>query len=231
MNKKFYNEDSEHQEIIKLLKDLPKVTASDNFEFNLMTHINNKNFKIKSEQKQSNFFWVLVPATGLVISAVVIFFVFFNQSNEFNLLLQEPAKIMGSVNNNDYPKNLNDVILDQKPLGNSYAGAVSKKKSATSEPKQSKTLRIVVKPNDVIDEEYVNLPFDKSKSVNVDAAIDNFSKNSTQPQSTLVGGVRKQSGFDGFYIREQLNRKFLKEWRARLDSINKNLNQRVNSPR
>jgi len=231
MNKKFYNEDSEHQEIIKLLNDLPKVTASDNFEFNLMTRIDNKNFKIQSEQKYSNFFWVLVPATGLVISAVVVFFVFFNQSNDFNLLLQEPAKIMGSVNNNDYPKNLNDVILDQKPLGISYAGAVSKEKSATFEAKQSKTLRIVVKPNDVIDEEYVNLPFDKSKSVNVDAAIGSSSKNSTQPQSTLVGGVRKQSGFNGFYIREQLNRKFLEEWRARLDSINKILNQRVNSHR
>ena len=196
MNKKFYNKDSEHQEIIKLLNNLPKVNVSDNFEFNLMTRINNKNFKIESKQKQSSYFWVLVPTTGLVISAVVLFFVFFNQSDDFNLQLQEPAKIMGSVNNNDYPKSLNDVILDQKPVGNSIAGTNSKKKNSASERKQSKALRIVVKPNDVIEEEYVNLPFDKSKSVNVDAAIGGLSKNSTQPQSTLVGGVRKQSGFN-----------------------------------
>lgn len=231
MNKKFYNEDSEHQELIKLLNNLPKVNTSENFEFNLMTRINNKNFNIKSEVKQFNFFWILVPTTGLVISAVVLFFVFFNQSDDFNLQLQEPAKIMGSVNNNDYPKSLNDVILDQKPLGSSFSDANSEKKDRASESKQSKALRIVVKPNDVIEEEYVNLPFDKSKSVNVDAAIGGLSRNSTQPQSTLVGGVRKQSGFNGFYIREQLNRKFLEEWRARLDSINKILNQRVNPSR
>ena len=44
MGKNFYNlEETEFKETIDKLKSLPKVDAPDNFEYNLMVKINNKN--------------------------------------------------------------------------------------------------------------------------------------------------------------------------------------------
>ena len=77
MNKKLYNSnDEEHQHVIKLLRELPKEKAPDNFEYNLFTKIENKNFGLNTKEPKFTLpLKFLIPATGVMLSAVFLFFV------------------------------------------------------------------------------------------------------------------------------------------------------------
>ena len=51
MEKKDYNIDSKQSKLIEDLKSLPKIKAPENFEYNLMTRIQNQNFgDVKKER-------------------------------------------------------------------------------------------------------------------------------------------------------------------------------------
>ncbi len=76
MNEKNSTTNTEFNELKKLLKEIPKVKAPDNFEFNLMTKIQNKNFEIKSEKKKSIFSWALTPAIGFAATVFIVIFLF-----------------------------------------------------------------------------------------------------------------------------------------------------------
>jgi len=76
MSTEKFTDDNEFNELKKLLKDLPKVNAPDNFEFNLMTKIQNKSFEVKSEKKKGWLTWSLTPAFAFAMSVFLIFFVF-----------------------------------------------------------------------------------------------------------------------------------------------------------
>ena len=221
MEENFYNDESKYGELIDLLKGLPKVDTPDNFEYNLMTKINNGNFDLNT--KETNFFLgrYFLPATGLVGIFIIIFFVLSDPTaEEINPFLQEPPVLKELSASASSPKIINDVIIAQKPVESVYhkKGIVSSDKAKNS--KSKKALRVVVKPNDVISEEVVDLPFDPSKSVSVDEKIaEKTSVSTTNRRSALVGGASNGFGFDGFYIRERIDRKYLEAWKAKLDSI------------
>ncbi len=222
MEENFYNDESKYGELINLLKGLPKVDTPDNFEYNLMTKINNGNFNLNT--KESGFFFgrYFLPATGLVAVFLIAFFVLNNPgTDENNPFLQEPPALKELSASASSPKIINDVIIAQKPVE-----TINGKKSAqTGEVVKSKTkkaVRVVVKPNDVISKEVVDLPFDPAKSVSVDEKIaEQTAVSSTNKRSALVGGASNGFGFDGFYIREKIDRKYLEIWKAKLDSIKK----------
>ena len=71
MNEEKFTDDNEFKELKKLLKDLPKVNAPDNFEFNLMTKIQNKSFEVKSEKKKGWLTWSLTPAIAFAMSVIL----------------------------------------------------------------------------------------------------------------------------------------------------------------
>ncbi len=217
MEENFYNDESKYGELIDLLKGLPKVDTPDNFEFNLMTKIKNGNFDLNT--KETNFFFgrYFLPATGLVGVFLIIFFVLSDPATEeINPFLQEPPVLKELKASASVPKIINDVIIAQKPVNKK--GITSSGKNESS--KSKKALRVVVKPNDVISEEVVDLPFDPSKSVSVDEKIaEKSTVSTTNRRSALVGGASNGFGFDGFYIREKIDRKYLEAWKAKLDSI------------
>ena len=74
--KNHIDDEKEFEKLQTLLKELPQIEVPDNFEYNLMTRIQNKNFDIKSEKKKSIFFWVYTPTLALVASVILVFFVF-----------------------------------------------------------------------------------------------------------------------------------------------------------
>ena len=52
MEQKLYNSnDEQYKHVVNLLRELPKVKAENNFEYNLKVRIENKNFELKTEQK------------------------------------------------------------------------------------------------------------------------------------------------------------------------------------
>ncbi len=222
MDENFYNDESKYRELIDLLKGLPKVDTPDNFEFNLMAKINNGNFDLKTQNSGFFFTRYLLPATGVAVTFLVLFFVFSEPSPEdINPFLKEPPVLNNLSATASSPKIVNDVIISQKSAS-AYLANNKKNSRAVAESKtvnKKKAVRVVVKPNDVITEEVVELPFDPNKSVSIDEKIAEKSVSSTNLRSKLVGGTSGGFGFDGFYIREKLDRKYLEAWRAKLDSI------------
>lgn len=74
MGIKNYNDNEEKfLDTLKALKELPKVNAPDNFEFNLMIKINNGEFSPEvEERRQSKLLWIFAPA-ALVVTSVILF--------------------------------------------------------------------------------------------------------------------------------------------------------------
>ena len=66
MKKNYDDHENYFPDLKKDLKNLPKVNAPENFEFNLMTRIQNKNFGTM-EDKRTKFSWIkfLTPALAL----------------------------------------------------------------------------------------------------------------------------------------------------------------------
>jgi len=88
------NEDElKYGQVIRSLKQLSKIKASENFETDLMGRINSASFK---EEKES--FWdrifipsKLIPSAALAVAAIILFFVINVESEEFeNPLLINP---------------------------------------------------------------------------------------------------------------------------------------------
>ena len=75
--KKIYNdEENKFSELLNDLKDLPKIKAPDNFEYNLMTRIQNKNFgTVEKERPQFNLVKFLAPS-AVVVATIILIFIF-----------------------------------------------------------------------------------------------------------------------------------------------------------
>ena len=75
----FYNEEKKYSKLVNDLKNLPHIKAPENFEFNLMTRIENKNFGDSKIPKTTSFniFKFLAPS-AIVLTAFILFFIFFS---------------------------------------------------------------------------------------------------------------------------------------------------------
>lgn len=213
------NEDSEFQDLKNLLQELPKVKADDNFEFNLITKIQNGNFDAgKYKENKIGFSWIYAPATALVLSMVLIFFVFNPDSEELdNPLMANPRAITASnIPDTMIANTLNKLEADV--AGNQ--AAVARKSAAVKSSKKDKDSYVVVfQPNDVIVKEKAPYPFEQG----VD--LDNYvGRNGLQGQggSQLAGYGNNYFDFDGFFVRVYPNKKQMMLEKARLDSL-KNL--------
>ena len=125
MKKNGYNfNDDQFEHVANLLKDLPKIKAPNNFEYNLKIKIENKNFDLNtSEQKAFSIWKVFIPATGLIVASVFSFFFFSNSAENFENPFQIQPKLRTEIGSNilsaaDFSKNLkineNDVVVATK---------------------------------------------------------------------------------------------------------------------
>jgi len=105
MKKNIYNFNEEKfTNVIETLKELPKVNAPDDFEFNLMLKIQNGQFETEKEEKrQSKLLWILTPA-ALVVTTVILFIVFTGTpiNNQLNPI-RERGDIYSSLGGNSEP--------------------------------------------------------------------------------------------------------------------------------
>ncbi len=216
MGIKVYNSNEEkYSELIKDLQNLPKENAPDDFEFRLMTRIENGNFQLTSEKNKEGFpVWIFAPATAIVLSAVV-FIVIFNsvQFTDSGPVFPEPK------------------LREEVTAG---AGQTSKEYVAGKKVpgNESQPVKVIVEPNDVVVEKTIAPPqFATGKDVNVDRVL-------TQPgakmQSTinapnvLVGGSNDPYfEFDGFYTVKE-NEDSLKKMKSKIDSLKKIGKERLN---
>ncbi len=184
MNDKKNTDDNEFSELKKILKEIPKVNAPDNFEFNLMTKIQNQNFEVKSEKKKNIFSWALTPAIAFAASVFLIFFVFSGEDNlEENPWSKPPQLIGGSIagTKTDQPKTNKEKSLNSK-TSNHKSGRAESEVAENSIQKK--------------------FPFDKKTSVSLDDGL-KLDSNPNIGSAQLVGTSEGNSSpFNGFFLRE-----------------------------
>ena len=213
MRTKFYNDnDEKFSELINELNNLPKINAPDNFEYNLMVKIENGNLDpLMPRESSIKLSWVITPSAAIITVAVLLFFTvgdkFFEP--EINPLMSDPPqRSAGTFELQDFGNSKEFIAKEKTPLKD-----VSENNSVES------TYKVVLQPNDVVTKERINIPFDQNRNVD----LDNFNKQGRTARSSaaqLVGGAgTNYFDFNGFFIGEEIDRKILEKFKAKVDSI------------
>lgn len=223
MNQNSYHEEEKFSEVIKLLKDLPEVKAPTDFEYRVMVKVENKQFGDLSDKKRKiPLFWKLSPA-ALAVSAVLLFFVFEGQLQDYdNPLMSEPA-VREEVVAEDIPaefKNSPEILQEQNE--NRTPSTRSSQLAGNISPETN--YRIVYEPNDVVTTEKVELPFNTSNNVDLDSYFNGSSgQRNSRSGARLVssGSAARPFQFEGFLFRDVEDSVFQQMQRDRLDSLKK----------
>jgi len=213
-----YNNETEQSKLIEDLKTLPKIKAPENFELNLMTRIQNQNFgEVKEERANFNFIKFLAPS-AVVVSAVIIFFLFFSNSNHQidNPLMTEPPAIIsdsqGSIISSQTDIALNEINKKETP-------EISKQ---TERIAPDAGINKQVKRNEVASENISKYPISRNRSVALDDFIsgDAQKRNNIQ-QGNVVNNGEETADFDCFFVRQQPDKETIAKYRAMIDSVKK----------
>jgi cytoskeletal protein RodZ len=185
MNEEKITKDNEFSQLKNLLKELPKVDTPDNFEFNLMTKIQNKNFEVKPEKKKSWLSWALTPAIAFSATVFVLVLFVFSGEESINNPWETPPKLM--------EQNIADVGTNINVVKKSREIAKSKMENKATSKK------LVAKTNNT-----KAYPFDKNSSINFDEYLQTEDTKSANSGAQLAGSQSMSaSPFDGFFLRQR----------------------------
>jgi len=199
MNKIYNNSETEQSKLVKDLKELPKIKAPDNFEFNLMTKIENRNFgKQKEERLQFNLLKFLAPS-AVVIAAIILFFVFLPTTNQNNNPIQTPDSKMIVDNSSSLTKEIADKKVSPSTQSNSNVAAIQQNSKQVGQS-----------------------PINNPRAIRVDDYIANENANQKDMEhGNVVKSGNEPAQYDGFFVTEKPDKKTLEKIRAQLDSVKK----------
>lgn len=220
MKKDHYNfNDDEYNHVIKLLKDLPKINAPENFQYNLNVKIENQHFDLNTKEFQPILPWKFVVPASSAVAMVVLFFTFFVESEN----LENPFHIQPKLRN-EITSNIFEANQSSDKLGNNKIS-----ENDVIVKNELKNNEVQSLPSSISSEENViaEFPFDASKSTNLDDIIgDDGSKTNISKRANLVGRSNNNSSFNGFFIREEINKEEFEALKARNDSLVKAFRER-----
>jgi hypothetical protein len=207
--KKIYNdEENKFSELLKDLKDLPKIKAPDNFEYNLLTRIQNKNFG-KTVKERPQFSWAkFLAPSAVVVTTIILFFIFFPSPQENNNQLLQQTKLQdnqSAVNNSSSAKNelKNQQSIPSNTKLQSNSSSLLGSNSQTTRPRALS-------------------PLYDSRSIKLDDYISGANKNQNNTnRGNIVNNGEEPSQYDGFIVSEKPDKKTLERYRAVVDSIKK----------
>ena len=209
--KTIYNENkNNYSKMIKDLQNLPKVETPENFEYNLMTRIKNKNFGIIEEEKQS-FNWIkFLAPSAIVVTAIILLFVFLPASQQINNpLLNSVQNVDGQsiLSNND---ETGSNAAKNNSLQNKNSAALNSSTVTSSSP--SKSINRIDK----------NFALSSSRpGVSLDDYISGSSHQRDMLRGNIVNGGNELTPNDGFFISEKPDQNTLNKYRTQLDSLRK----------
>lgn len=193
MGENFYNTE-DHNNISDLLKQLPKLDAPDNFEFNLMVKIENGNFSGSEEVSASKgISWVYAPAAVFVACAFILYFtVFTGGYPDENLLMMELAQPISNGFAAADTMELQEYFIPNENNAGLVAGSTVNQNS----------YRLVVNPNDVVEKEKMDyFTADYKKEVDLDNLLRGNTRAVNQNKRLrVVGEGNKYYYFNGFII-------------------------------
>lgn len=215
MGLKSYNDDEvKFSALKKNLKDLPKIETPDNFEYNLYTKIQNKSFEIVTEERvKFNLIKFFAPS-AIVVTAIVVFFIFLPNADApiDNPLMSEPQAI---ANDN---QQLTEAIPDGEIAINEVLPNIQ---DQTPSQSNNQSNNGVLAPS-VPQSQSSRYPINRNRSVAIDDFIsgDNNNRSNIQ-QGNVVNSGTGSDEFDGFFVREQPDKKTIEKYRAMIDSVKK----------
>ena len=223
MNNNLYNSnDDEHQHVIKLLKELPQEKAPDNFEYNLSVKIKNENFGLNTKESKFFFPWkVLLPASGAVLTTLLLFFIVFGENDSIENPFQIKPKLRTELSNSLLKSS--NKVLDEKNSISENDVIIQKKKSNKIINQSSPKVRERVAEAEL---QKPDFPFDNS--TNLDDAIGETKRADISRRASLAGRSNLNSSFDGFYIRNEVDKKYVEALKARIDSLKKEYRNNLN---
>ncbi len=223
-NKKYDIKEKENEQIIGLLKNLPKVEAPDNFEFNLMTRIQNKNFNLTETKKTNKWLLVFAPAGAVVLSAFLVLF-FFTENFKNS---EDPFNFEPGIKQNAGIQTAETLKVKEYTMGNLQSGKGTGNINESSFSYQQKTYSVVVQSNDVVKKGKTLFPLDDSKSVDLDKILSG--ENGTNSNNSKVRLVSEGSDYypmDEFLVKPNKDTT-VKSLKARVDSLKKAVNKSRN---
>jgi hypothetical protein len=233
MKKDLYNStNKEFNHVIKLLKELPKEQAPDNFEYNLLTKIKNKNFATNIPEKKTFYPWkIFIPATAGLVASLIVFTTFFNESdslenpfqiepklrNEIGSTLLSSSNLISNLGNNSKISE-NDVVINEK-----LETEISEDNLKVNEKLVAEKTQINAEsPSEVF-------TFDNYNSTNLDEVLGEKRNSPNFNRRAQLVGNNNSSSFNGFYIREEVDKKYVETMKAKMDSLKKEFrNKKIN---
>ena len=206
--KTIYNNEkqNQHAEMIKDLKNLPKIETSKNFEYNLMTRIKNKNFgNIEKDKPVFNWMKFLAPS-AVAVTAIILLFIFLPSSQQIdNPLINQAQKL----ENQFIPKN-------SIPNGKEIVNPSTSNQNLNSTIPESS-----VAPNNSVQNVNPKMPFTSSRSVSLDDYITGGNNRRNQQRGNIVNSGNESVPLDRFFILENPDQNTLMKYRAQVDSLKK----------
>lgn len=209
--KQFYNEEeAKYSKLLNDLKNLPQIKAPENFEFNLMTRIENKNFGDSRLPKEKfNLFKFLAP-TAAVVTLFLLFIIFYPQSEEIKNEISKQSNIADTQTLIE--KSIANQQINYKENNNS-----AKVKTNVSAGSSQSSVKIDYTPNQNKLQKYLQ----SQPSV----SVDDYLSGATTTNRTLQRGNVVKSGdepiVDGFFVEKQTDKQTIEKYRAVLDSLRK----------
>lgn len=210
-----YNEDDlKFSQLIKDLKELPQVKTEENFEYNLMMRIQNKNFGNLMEEDKPQFGMIKLLIPSAVVSIIILLVLFLpNAEHQIdNPLMTDPPQITS-----------NNELKDSQLLSAKAESSLSKsKRKNTGEKIISENNQINGEANNIIANPKIKYPLNRNRSVSLDDYISGQNpKNTNLQRGNVVRSGEDEYGFDGFLLPQELDQKTLQKYRRMIDSIKK----------
>lgn len=210
---KIYNE-NDYKNLVKDLKELPKINAPENFEYNLMTRIQNKNFgSVQDETPKFNWLKFLAPS-AVVVTAIILFFIFLPQANQTNNPLLTQPKNIDSQSIVDNSAKVTEGLV-KKNL---------QQKEFYAQPNQDKAgnTQSMISSNNSAAPRSGLMPLSSKKSVAVDDYISGQNSNQKDMlRGNIVNSGDQPSEFEGLLVPQKTDQKTVQKYRAQADSVKK----------
>ncbi|MBA4405866.1 hypothetical protein C0389_01195 [bacterium] len=206
MNTIYNEKENKHAEMIKDLHNLPKIESPENFEYKLMTRINNKNFG-SIEKNKPVFNWVkFLAPSAFVVTAIILLFVFFPSSRQIeNPLLHQSQK-----------SDSQSIVNNSLAAGEEFIN--SQESRQNTNPKVSDKS---VNPGSPVRSVSPQIPFNTSRSVSLDDYISGGNNPRNLQQGNIVNSGSQTTPLDQFFVAENPDPNMLKKMRAKVDSLKK----------
>jgi len=209
--KQFYNEEeTKYSKLLNDLKSLPQIKAPENFEFNLMTRIENKNFgDSKLPKEKFNLIKFLAPS-ATVVAMFILFILFYPRTEEIkNEIAKQPSVA-------DTQTLIEKSIASQQIQKPQVTKTEKKKTLASSNINGSLEASNSSSANSKL-QDFIN----SHRSV----SVDDYLSGATVTNRNMQRGNVVKSGddpiVDGFFVEKQTDKQFIEKYRAALDSLRK----------